>query len=400
MTSFRPGTPAEVQDVIAWAVAEELPLEIVSRASKRAVGRPMQTAHGIDLSGLSGIGLYEPEELICQAGPGTPVAEIEAALAACGQMLAFEPMDLGPLLGGAVGQGSVGGMFAANLAGPRRIKAGAARDHLLGFTAVTGRGETVKSGGRVVKNVTGYDLSKIVTGSWGTLAALTDLTFKVLPAPETETTLVIAGLDDAAAIRWMSTALGSSHEVSSAAHLPAGRHADGLAGPATAIRIEGFGPSVTARVEALRVELAAAGGIDAVAGDASRALWAAIRDVAPLVAPLERPVWRLSVAPMAAPAVIAAVREAIPEAAWFYDWAGGLVWLAVPPLPDAGAAAVRAAVATTGGHATLIRAAADIRATVPVFQPQPPALAALSARLKASFDPRGVLNPGRMTAGV
>lgn len=399
--TFKPDTPDQVRDAVAWAVSEETPLEIVARATKRAIGRPMQTANTLDLSGLSGIGLYEAEELICQAGPGTPLAEIEAALKAENQRLAFEPMDLGVLLGGGEGRQSIAGVFACNLAGPRRIKDGAARDHLLGFTAVTGRGEIVQSGGRVVKNVTGYDLSKLVCGSWGTLAALTDLTFKVLPAPETETTVLLHGLDEAAAVKAMSAAMGSAHDVSSAAHLPAGIAAGGVSGVATALRVEGFAPSVVARVDALKGELAGFGAeIATVDGDASRALWRDLRDARPLAEPCDWAVWKLSVAPMAGPQVMAAIGSVVPEATCFYDWAGGLVWLAVPPGRDAEAGVVRDAVDRVGGHATLIRAAPEVRASVDSFQPQPGPVAALAKRVKESFDPKAVLNPGRMTAGA
>ena len=399
--TFKPDTPEQVRDAIAWAVSEESPLEIVARATKRTIGRPMQTANTLDLSGLSGIGLYEAEELICQAGPGTPLAEIEAALTAQNQRLAFEPMDLGVLLGGGEGRQSIAGVFACNLAGPRRIKDGAARDHLLGFTAVTGRGEIVKSGGRVVKNVTGYDLSKLVCGSWGTLAALTDLTFKVLPMPETETTLLLHGLDEFAAVTAMSAAMGSAHDVSSAAHLPEGIAAGGVNGVITALRVEGFAPSVVARVAALTDELARFGAeITIVEGEASHALWRDLRDARPLAEPRERAVWKLSVAPMAGPQVVAAIRPLVAECAYFYDWAGGLIWLAVPPRGDAQADVVRGAVDAMGGHATLIRAAPEVRAAVDSFHPQPAPLAALSKRVKESFDPKGVLNPGRMTAGV
>ena len=165
--------------------------------SKRAIGRPAQTDLTLDLSALSGITLYEPEELVLSAKAATPLAEIEALVAAKGQQLAFEPMDYATLLGGVAGRGTIGGALAANLSGPRRIKAGAARDHFLGFSAVSGRGETFKSGGRVVKNVTGYDLCKLIAGSWGTLAAMTEVTIKVLPAAETEETLLIRGLEPA-----------------------------------------------------------------------------------------------------------------------------------------------------------------------------------------------------------
>ena len=127
----------------------------------------------------------------CRRSAGTPIAEIETLLEKNNQELAFEPIDYGPLLGGEAGRGTLGGAIAANLSGPRRIKAGAARDHFLGVTAVTGRGETIKSGGRVVKNVTGYDLCKLLAGSWGTLAAMTDITIKVLPKPETEATVLV-----------------------------------------------------------------------------------------------------------------------------------------------------------------------------------------------------------------
>jgi glycolate oxidase FAD binding subunit len=400
--TFKPETDEQVREVVAWAISDQAPLEVVSRGTKRAIGRPLQTSHTLDLSGLSGLRLYEPEELILQAGPGTPLAEIEAALADANQMMAFEPMDYGPLLGTEPGAGSIGGVFAANLAGPRRAKAGAARDHLLGFTGVTGRGEIVKSGGRVVKNVTGYDLSKLVCGSWGTLTALTDVILKVLPKPEAETTVLIHGLDDRQATRAMSQAMGSSHEVSSAAHVPSGLTAANIAGPATLIRVEGFGPSVEARVSSLTAELGGFGEISTVTGEQTHALWRAIRDALPLVEPRDQAVWKLSVPPMAGPAVVEALRVQVPDARALYDWAGGLVWLAVPAAADAHATDVRGAMAAVGegGHATLIRAPADVRAAIPVFEPQAPGLAGVTKRLKDSFDPSAILNPGRMTAGV
>ncbi|TIO66448.1 MAG: FAD-binding protein, partial [Mesorhizobium sp.] len=193
MTTFTPSNPAEVLSTIQWAAAEESPLEILGHGSKRGIGRPLQTEHTLDLSTLTGVTLYEPAELVLSARAGTPLAEVEKLLAENGQQFAFEPMDYGPLLGGEPGKGTLGGVLASNLSGPRRLKAGAARDHILGISAVSGRGEAFKSGGRVVKNVTGYDLSKLMAGSWGTLAVLTDVTFKVLPAAETEVTLAIRG---------------------------------------------------------------------------------------------------------------------------------------------------------------------------------------------------------------
>jgi glycolate oxidase FAD binding subunit len=253
--ALKPRDSKDVEDAVRWALAEAKALEIVGRGSKRVFGRPSQSDLTLDLSGLSGVTLYEPEELVLSARAGTPIAEVEALVAAKGQQLAFEPMDYGPLLGAAVGAGTLGGALAANLAGPRRIKAGAARDHFLGVTAVSGRGETFKSGGRVVKNVTGYDLCKVLAGSFGTLAVMTDVTIKTLPASETEETVVLAGLDDARAVEAMTLAMGSSCDVSGAAHLPGHivfRFGElGATQASTLFRLEGVAPSVKHRKEAL-----------------------------------------------------------------------------------------------------------------------------------------------------
>jgi len=396
---LKPRDGQDVEAAVQWALAEGKTFEIVGHGSKRGIGRAAQWDLSLHLSDLSGVTLYEPEELVLSAKAGTPMAEIEALLAASNQELAFEPMDYGPIFGAAPGRGTLGGALAANLSGPRRIKAGAARDHFLGFTAVSGRGETFKSGGRVVKNVTGYDLCKVLAGSYGTLAAMTDVTVKVLPRAETEQTLLVLGLDDATAARAMSIAMGSSNDVSGAAHFPAPLAATIQAEAdtaVTALRLEGVAPSVVHRMRALEVLLKPFGAIVEVKEDASRKLWKDVRDVMPFPND-DRALWRISAAPMRAHEITNAIGEAC---ACFYDWAGGLVWAALPVADDAGAAIVRRAVAATGGHATLIRAPAAIRAAVPVFQPQDVALAALSRRVKESFDPKGMFGPGRMWAGI
>ncbi len=399
MGRLEPGDETELTAVVAEAVAAQTTLALVGAGSKQALGRPVQAAQDLCLVRHAGITLYEPAELVLAAKAGTPLAQIEAELAQQQQQLAFEPADLGPLLGQPAASASLGGMVACNLAGPRRVKAGAVRDHVLGIRAVSGRGELFKTGGRVVKNVTGYDLPKLLTGSHGTLAVLSEITLKVLPRPETVCSLALHGLSDQAALAAMTQAMSSAHEVSGAAHLPAaiaaglGREAAAL----TLLRLEGHAPSVAARSQALQAELAAGELLDEAA---SVPLWAAIRDVSAFIEPAERPVWRLSVPPQAGPAVLAALRRTVPAAAGYYDWAGGLIWLALPASDDAGAALVRAALPAGGGHATLIRAPAALRAAVPVVQPQPAPLAALTARVKASFDPNRVLNPGRMYPGI
>jgi glycolate oxidase FAD binding subunit len=406
--TLRPRDGKDVEAAVQAALAGAKTVEIVGHGSKRAIGRPAQTDLTLDLSALAGVTLYEPEELVLSARAGTPLAEIEALIAAKGQQLAFEPMDYGPILGGLAGRGTIGGALAANVSGPRRVKAGAARDHFLGFSAVSGRGETFKSGGRVVKNVTGYDLCKLIAGSWGTLAAVTEATIKVLPRPETEETIVVRGLGPVNAVAAMTAAMGSSCDVSGAAHLPAGVAAQipageiAGAGAVTALRLEGFAPSVAHRRRTLEAAMSPFGDLVTVAEAVSRTLWQAVRDVTPFAAGrtgVERPLWRISTAPSRG-AELTAMIAGRTEAQFLYDWAGGLVWLLLDPSDDAGAALVRHAVAATGGHATLIRAPAAVRAAIDVFGPQDAAAAALTKRVKESFDPKGALNPGRMWAGV
>ncbi|PWC98174.1 FAD-binding protein [Azospirillum sp. TSO5] len=430
ITTLKPETAAQVTDAVRWALSAGEPLEILGSGSRRGLGRPVQAGHALDLSGLSGVIAYEPEELVLTALAGTPMDTIRAMLSDRGQHLAFEPPE----------GGTLGGLVASGLAGPRRISAGSARDHTLGIAGVSGRAEAYKGGGKVVKNVTGYDVPKLMAGSFGTLTALTEITVKVLPAPEDTATLLLFGLDDAAAVAMLDRALRSPYEVSGAAHLPAATAARsgvsevaGAGGAVTLVRLEGFGPSVAARVTMLREELRA----DGVLGrDESLALWREVRDgvgLGEVVAdgPLPNPpppsagegalpmtpqspstapagegrgggkrsdishLWKLSVPPSAGPATVEAIRRTL-DVEVFYDWGGGLVWLAAPP--ESGAAIRRAL--SAGGHATLVRAPEAARAATDVFQPLPEPLMALSRRVKESFDPKGILNPGRMYAGL
>ena len=403
---LRPADGDQVREAIAWAVAEEKPLTLQGAGTKAALGRPPRTAHVLDLSALAGVSLYEPEELVLRAGAGTPLIEIEALTAAQDQHLAFEPPDYGPLLGSPAAAATIAGVLACNLSGPRRIQAGAARDHFLGFEAVSGRGERFKSGGRVVKNVTGYDLCKLLAGSYGTLGALTEVTFKVLPRPEKTRTVLVFGLDDRAAVAAMVAAGGTSHELSGLAHLPARQAARSAVSyvadagvSVTAFRIEGPGPSIEHRCAALRETASRCGPVEELHSRNSGRFWREVRDVAPFAGERERLVWRLSVPPAAGAEVVSRIARDLDVSA-IYDWAGGLVWLSLEGAGEAGHEQVRSALADVGGHALLVRAPGEIRAAVPVFQPQAPALAALSARVKESFDPSRILNPGRMYAAL
>ncbi len=398
MDKLKPRDEADCLEIVKWAVSDNKPLEIMSGGSKRGYGRPVEAAALVDVSGLSGISLYEPEELVMTAGPGTRMADIEKALAANNQELAFEPADFGPLYGKPRGAMTLGGILAGNISGPRRLKAGAARDHFLGLRAISGRGEGFKAGGRVVKNVTGYDLCKILAGSWGTLAILTEVTVKVLPAGRNISTVMVSGLTDGDAARAMAAAMGSSFEVSGAAHIPADTPGRGATGEAvTAIRVEGTGPSVSYRAAGLAEMLQPAGDCRIVKTGESRTFWQSVRNVNFFTGDQDRPLWRVSVAPMSGPYIVAALK-AQTGIRVIYDWAGGLVWIEfnADAGEDAGARIVRDAVRPLGGHATLARADDGIRKITDVFHPQDAALAGVTSRLKDGFDPQRILNPGRM----
>ena len=395
MTLFTPGTEAEAAQLVADLALTKKPVTIQGGATRAGFGRPNQTEATISTARLTGITLHEPAELVISARGGTTVAEVEATLASKGQMLPFEPMDHRTLFG-TTGEPSIGGVVAGNHSGPRRIQAGACRDSLIGVRIVNGRGEAIKSGGRVMKNVTGLDLAKLVTGSWGTLGLLTEVTFKVLPRPERALTLLIKNLPDERAVAALSAALGSPFEPSAAAHLPAGLSRPI---PRTILRLEGFSASLEYRIGQLRSLLASFGELIVLEGEDSSGLWRGIRDCEFLAEPMDAAIWRISTAPTRAPAMTAAIAAAVPGARWFYDWGGGLVWLAVPASDNAASATVRAAVASSGGHATLVRAPRELRASIDVFQPLGP-LAGITGGIKTSFDPAGIFEPGRMYAGM
>ena len=402
---LRPATDWELRGMVASLADRRQPVEIAGNATKRAIGRPVQAAATITTASLRGITLYEPTELVMSARAGTPLAHIEAELGGRGQVLAFEPPDLTAAIGAAHSGQTIGAVFAANLSGARRIMSGAARDHLLGVQGVNGRAELFKSGGRVMKNVTGYDLSRGLCGSWGTLAALTEVTFKVLPWPETAATLVFAGLPDDIAAELMCGAVTTPYEVSGTVHLSAPLAARlthptlrSAGQPLTLIRIESFAQSVAYRLQKLKEHLEVYGDHIALDYADTAEVWSELRRLAVLT-DTSSLLWRISTAPRNGAKVVAAIRRHVPAEA-MYDWSGGLVWLEVPSSADAGASDIRRAVAVNGGHATLIRAEPQIRASVDVFQPLSPAVERLTRGLKAAFDPAGILNPGRMYAGV
>lgn len=402
MTALHPSTEEDLAACVRDAAESGRKLRIKGQGSKSGWGLPVTADQEVSTAAFSGISDYEPAELVLTAGAGTSMAVIEQALAEKQQQLAFEPADWAPLWGGQAGAGTIGGVLACNLSGPRRFQAGAARDHFLGFSAVNGRGEIYKGGGRVVKNVTGYDLPKLLAGSFGTLSIMTEVTVKVLPRAEKQRTVLLFGETAAAANRSMIAAIGSTYDIGGACHLPLAlaqkSQVDFVANAGaavTALRLEGSGPSVTHRCAALRQMLG--GQSEELHSMRSIAFWQEVRDVVPLRAPQERVLWRVSLPPAQGAALVVALPPDL-AADWLMDWGGGLIWVAVAAdKPVERIAALRASAVALGGHATLMRAPDQVRRDLGVITPA--ALEPLMRRVKESFDPAGLFNPGRLTAG-
>jgi len=382
LAKHRPATAAELVDLVTHAATHGVALECFAGGSKRSIASPDRDVELVDLGAFAGIVEYEPSELVMTVRPATPLADIEASLAANGQMLAFEPWDLGRLCGAPSGKATIGGVMAAGMAGPRRLTAGGARDHLLGFHAVSGRGEAFKAGGKVVKNVTGYDLSQLMAGSWGQLAIMTELSLKVLPAPRCSATIMVEGLSAELAVQVMSTALGSSASPVAAAHLPEA----GTQRSRTCLRLEGFADSVSIRASQLIAMLADFGLAEQCEEGLADSIWTDVREAKPLRSSPN--LWRAHLSPSRCGALVTALHEAGAQS--ILDWAGGLVWIGTPDATD-----VRSMVAAQGGHAMLVRAPVEVRRHIPIRHPAAPGVAALSQRVKHAFDPAGVLDPRR-----
>ncbi|MEJ1969376.1 MAG: glycolate oxidase subunit GlcE [Rhizomicrobium sp.] len=368
----------DVIEAVQQAREWRSPLEIVGAGTKQAFGRAVVTMGSVlDVSGLTGIVSYQPEELILTAAPGTPVAEIAAALAQKGQRLGFDPPDWGPLLGRAPGLGTIGGAISCDLAGPARLRCGAVRDHLLGFRGVNGLGEAFKAGGKVVKNVTGFDLPKLVCGAFGTLCVLTEVTLRVFPKPPLSATLTVRGLSNAEGFALLRRVWSSPLD------------ATGLAfGNGNAlIRLEGEKEPLAEKCALLRTLL----GRDAQEVPEGEIAFRALAD-GTVFDDTPFDVWRAYLPPASA----AAVADAIDSPLWLADWAGGLLWIATLPGSDA----VRAVVGRAGGHCVLLRAAEETRERLAVFEPQDDTRLAITRSVKAAFDPLGLFNPGRMWDGV
>jgi glycolate oxidase FAD binding subunit len=396
MALLKVQSESEVIEIVSAAREKRTTLEVLGSGTKRNYGRPLDTENVLDISALSGIVKYEPDELVITAKAATKVAEIEETLAHRSQRLGFDPADWGRLFGAPAHSATIGGVLSADACGSARIRFGAARDHLLGYRAVNGFAESYKAGGHVVKNVTGFDLPKLMCGAFGTLSVLTEVTLRLVPRPARSATLIARDIAPADGFALLRQAWTSAFGPTGLAYIPglmaSSFPATGMIGAGAAIiRVEGTRIPLDEKIAGLRAltpqtPLEAFDGEDVFLDIGNgRGFVGANVDV-----------WRVTLPPQSAAQFIDELRPAV----WLGDWAGGLLWIGSPLGDSVASERIRAFASAQDGYATLLRASADTRRRVPVFQPQPATLSALSGSVKAAFDPLGIFNPGRMFEGV
>ncbi len=395
MTSITVISEREIVDAVREARVAKLPFDIVAGGTKHAFGRPQALSERtLDVGRLRGIQNYEPEELILTVKPGTRLTEIELVLSEKGQRLGFDPPDSAALFG-AGGVSTIGGAVSADWSGSVRVRHGGARDSLLGLRGVNGFAEAFKAGGKVVKNVTGFDIPKLACGAFGTLCVLTELTFRVFPKASHAATLMLRDVAPQEGFQALRRIWSSPLEATGLAYIAPLAIAEllGEVGKGAALfRVEGEPEPLKEKVQMLRSALGARDVKDVALGDAA---FARLSAGAPFAA-TGHDVWKIGVPPSEAPRTA----EAIGTELWYGDLAGGVLWFGLEPDNAASIAKLRAAVARAGGHATLVRAGLPTRKRVAVFPQETPERAELTRRVKAAFDPLSLFNPGRMYEGI
>ena len=389
-----------------------IPIELVGSGSKRKIGKPLQCAKVLNLSKLSGIIEYLPEELYIKVKACTPINQIEEELKKNKQQLAFEPIDFGYIFSGKSDYGTAAGQVACNIAGPRRFKVGSVRDHVLGFRGVNGKGEIIKSGGMVVKNVTGYDLSKLVCGSYGTLVALTEITFKVLPAPEESKTLVIHNLKLESATDLLTQAINSSNDISGATFLPTEPECTGsemnieetfklndlkYGGSLTAIRIEGSKNSIEERLENLKDEFKIIDyDISILETYQSEIFWNRVKNLE-VFSSTKNNIVRIVIPPSYCVQLL--YQFTSNKFKYYIDWGGALIWMEVCELTEEMFDSIRKKVVKRGGYISMIKPSDYLPYVEEVFTINRIRFT-ISQNIKTSFDPKRILNPGKMYTGI
>ena len=400
---LKPNSREEISLIIQECYKKNIPIEVSCLQSKRSIGRNFQTEKTLDLSNYKGIIEYKPEELYIKVKAGTSIKEIKAELDKHNQQLAFEPNDFGLIFKGKYDEGSIGGVISCNFSGPRRFKVGSARDHVLGFQGINGRGEIIKSGGTVVKNVTGYDLSKILSGSFGTLTVLTEISIKVLPKPASSKTLVIKNPHLLKTLNYLNDALSSSSDPSGGVFYPEyfSNHFTfndlTYNGPLTAIRIEGANESIDHRINNLRRELKLNDEeILILEPEQSRILWEKTRALE-VFSKMKSNLLRIVIPPSEAFEVIKQIKTYDPK--YFVDWGGSLIWLQLDKVNFKILNDIRTIVNKAFGYLTVIKIEEDLKASIDIFSIDPVRYK-ISEKLKKSFDPKRILNPGKMYSGI
>ena len=400
---FKPNSREEITQIVKNCYKKNIPLEINGLQSKKNIGRNFQSEKTLDLSGYSGIIEYKPEELFIKVKSGTPVKEIISALDKNNQQLAFEPNDFGFIFSGSSNEGSIGGVVACNFSGSRRFKSGSARDHLLGFQGINGKGETIKSGGTVVKNVTGYDLCKLLSGSFGTLTVLTELSVKVLPKPETNKTLIINNPHLKKALEYFDITLSSSIDPSGGVFYPEYFRKNFIfndltqKGALIGLRVEGPVNSVDHRIEKLRKELDVLNNeFSILEQEQSNIFWEKTRKLQVFTS-LQGSLLRVVVPVSETFEVIQNLKKY--KINYFLDWGGSLIWLQIDEINTKILREIKEIVQKAAGYLTVIKIEEDMKATIDIFTVDPIKYK-MSEKIKKSFDPKRILNPGKMYSGI
>jgi len=402
-STLRPTSEEDIANIVKHCYKKNIPLEISGLGSKKKIGRNFQSQKTLELSDYSGIIKYEPEELYIKVKSGTPIKEIKNELDKKNQQLAFEPTDFGSVFEGTNNEGSIGGVLSCNFSGPRRFKVGSARDHILGFKGVNGKGEIIKSGGTVVKNVTGYDLCKLITGSFGTLSIFTEISVKVLPKADLTKTLVIENPHLKKGLEYLNTALGSSTDPSGGVFYPDYFRSHFIfndlttEGPITAIRIEGSKLSVDERINQLLKEFnIRSKEVSILDPTQSNIFWENTRCLK-VFTNLKSNLIKVTVP---ASETFNLINKFKPyDVKYFIDWGGNLIWLQIDELDLNKLEEIRSLVKNVGGYLTIIKVEDSLKASIDIFTIDDVKYK-ISEKIKKSFDPKRILNPGKMYTGI
>ena len=400
---FNPSSREEIAEIIRNCYKKNIPLEINGSKSKNKIGRNFQAEKTLDLTSYSGIIDYKPEELYIKVKAGTPINSIIEELDKHDQQLAFEPVDFGFLFNGKSNNGTIGGVISCNFAGPRRFKVGSARDHLLGFQGINGKGEIIKSGGTVVKNVTGYDLCKLISGSFGTLSVLTELSVKVLPKPQTSKTLIINNPHIKKAIEYLGTALSSPSDPSGGVFYPEQFDQSFTfndlthKGALTAIRIEGPSNSVDHRIKNLSAELGLLENEYSILESVqTKIFWNKTKNLE-IFSNSKKNLLRIVVPISETLSVLQKMKPY--EINYFLDWGGSLIWVELEKISLKILREIKDITQQHSGYFTIIKVEEDLKASADVFTIDPIKYK-ISEKIKKSFDPKRIFNPGKMYSGI